>query len=205
VWPNSTPVWPVFNGTATLRDFAATVEPAKVARWAELSALLAISGEVHPSKYYDRYMLDLRVAESITAAFESGQYCIQSKATTVDPGDWQTMRARWNEGVIERVEAPIEHLASNDWEVVQTWDDVTVRCTDAALSACPTAALSKIVECPQIPVRPPALVITKRLFSLQVTLTRSDAFIVVPWWLSMPPRLAGWIEWAFRKMYWPSP
>ena len=106
-WPSSLPVWPVFNGVTTLRDFAATIEPAKINRWAELSALIATPGQVHADKYHERYTLGRRIADSVTTAFKSGQFCILSNAAVVDPGDWGGTWLRWDEDVVERLEVTL--------------------------------------------------------------------------------------------------
>lgn len=206
VWPSPVPVWPLFRDVATLRDFAATIEPAKTARWAELATLLATPGEVHSSKYRDLYTLRLQIAGSIAIALMTGQYRPEPAAVVVNPDNEIISWDRWPENIADRLEIPAgkQNLSSDHWPSVEQWHEVTVRCTDAALQACPAAALREIILCPQIPVRPSSPIISKRLPLFQVTLTRTDAFIVVPRWLPMPRLLASWIEWAARKLYWPS-
>ncbi len=206
VWPSPVPVWPLFRDVATLRDFAATIEPAKTARWAELAALLAIPGEVHSSKYRYLYTLRLQISGSITIALMTGQYCLEPAAAVLNPDNEVMSWDRWPENIADRLEIPAgaENRSSDHWRPVQQWRDMTVRCTDTALQACPDSALHVIVQCPQIPVRPASPVISKRLPFLQVVLTKTDAFIVAPRWLPMPRLFASWIEWIARKLYWPS-
>jgi hypothetical protein len=207
LWPSSLPIWPVFKGAAALRDFAATVDPTKISRWAEISALLATPGQIHAGKYYERYVLKLQIEDSVTTALRSGQFQILSNAAVLDPGDWEGMYLHWDEDVVERLEVALvdgKELPRDQWGVVQKWDSVTVRCTDAALRACPVAALTELIQCPRFPVRTPSPVITKRLFSFRVVLTKTDTFVVVPSWLPMRQLMADLIGWCFRKLYWHS-
>jgi hypothetical protein len=207
LWPSSLPVWPIFKGTAALRDFAATVEPTKINRWAELSALIATPGHVHADKHYERYVLKLQIEGSVETALSSGQFHILSNAAVLDRGDWEGSYLHWDEDVVERLEtARVDGkvLPRDQWGVVEKWDGVTVCCTDAALLACPAEALTELNQCPRFAVRPPFPVISKRLFSFQVVLTKTGTLVVVPHWLPMRNLLADLIGWCIRKLYWPS-
>lgn len=150
VWPSPVPIWPLFRGVATLRDFAATIEPAKTAHWAELAILLATPGEVHPGKYRDQYHLRLQIAGSIAIALMTGQYRVEPAAVVLEPDNEIISWHRWPENIADRLEIPAgtQNLSSDHWPSVEQWHEVTVRCSDTALQACPDTALREIVPCP---------------------------------------------------------